>query len=188
MSNMLLGIIIGVLGSWIAANLLPPLPIITEWYVNVLARFANWRAKRSIQAAQKRIQKLEAQLGNDKMRIQNTASFIAYIGRDIIRVSLLIVYYMGALLFLVWLWFVTAYKKVSDFLIGTSYTGIGTITLEIHKVLLSDLGILSYIVVISLFVFYGFLLINCHFALRRLLAIPFYAFGSFSCGFLIYPP
>jgi hypothetical protein len=152
-----------------SSELLPQRPVITDWYVNILARFANWRAKRSIQAAQKRIQKLESQLENDKMRIQNTASFAAYVGRDIIRLSLLIVYYMGVFLLLVWIWFVSAYIAVTEFLDKTTSSEAQYIFHSIDYVLSHNLHRLSTIVVISLFVFYGFLLINCHFTLRRLL-------------------
>lgn len=168
-TDVILGIIIGIFTSWIATNLLPSLPDITGWYVNILALFANWRAKRSIQAAQKRIQKLEAQLENDKVRIQNTASFVAYVGRDIIRVSMVIVYYMGALILLVWIWFVAAYEAVTKFLATTKNFEPQNIFLSIRHILAYDISGLSHIVVISLFVFYSFLLLNCHYALRRLL-------------------
>jgi hypothetical protein len=77
-------------------------------------------------------------------------------------------WYMGALLFLVWFWFIKAYDKITTFLINTNDLKLDKITLSIHRILVNDLGLLSYIVVISLFVFYGFLLLSCRFTLRRL--------------------
>jgi hypothetical protein len=72
-------------------------------------------------------------------------------------------------LLLVWIWFVSAYIAVTEFLDKTTSSEAQYIFHSIDYVLSHNLHRLSTIVVISLFVFYGFLLINCHFTLRRLL-------------------
>ena len=77
-----LGFILGTLGSWIASHLLPSPSDIRSWHIDALSRYANWRAKRSVQTAQKRILKLEQQLENDRKYVQNPTSFIASIIQD----------------------------------------------------------------------------------------------------------
>jgi len=70
MLSLFIGLIIGVIGSWIAGNLLPPVSAI-----------ANWYAKRTIKTIEKRIQSLEFIIERDRLYMNNTTSFVAYIAK-----------------------------------------------------------------------------------------------------------
>ena len=113
-----LGFVLGTFGSWIASYLLPSPSDITNWCVNTLGRFANWRAKRSVLSAQRRMQSLEHQLENDKSYIQNTTSFVANIARDIMKI-----FQTGMLTCLLFVLF-------SSFLIRDIYTKIADIIIN----------------------------------------------------------